>query len=56
MRAENICVSSYDKSRRATNTDAILDPEEITAHQAVLSLHSRLREDFADEIYELWGS
>ena len=42
---DNICFELRHQSRRATNTDAILvteEGEEITAHQAVLSLHSRL--------------
>ena len=42
---DNICVELRHQSRRATNTDAILvteEGEEITAHQVVLSLHSRL--------------
>ena len=42
---EHLCFELRHQSRRATNTDAILvteEGEEITAHQAVLSLHSRL--------------
>ena len=42
---DNICVELRHQSRRATNTDAILvteEGEEVSAHQVVLSLHSRL--------------
>ena len=42
---EVICFELRQQSRRATNTDAVLvteEGEEVTAHQAVLGLHSRL--------------
>ena len=42
---EHLCFELQHQSRRATNTDAVLvteEGEEVTAHQAVLSLHSRL--------------
>ena len=42
---EHLCFELQHQSRRATNTDAILvteEGEEVTAHQAVLSLHSQL--------------
>ena len=42
---DNICVELRHQSRRATNTDMFLvteEGEEVSAHQAVLSLHSRL--------------
>ena len=42
---EHLCLELRHQSRRATNTDAVLvteEGEEVTAHQAVLSLHSRL--------------
>ena len=42
---EVICFELRQQSRRATNTDAVLvteEGEEVTVHQAVLGLHSRL--------------
>ena len=42
---EHLCLELRHQSRRATNTDAVLvteEGEEVTAHQAVLSLHSQL--------------
>ena len=42
---DHLCSELRHQSRRATNTDAILvteDGEEVTAHQAVLGLHSQL--------------
>ena len=42
---DHLCFELRHQSRQATNTDAILvteDGEEVTAHQAVLGLHSRL--------------
>ena len=42
---EVICFELRQQSRRATNSDAVLvteEGEEVTAHQAVLGLHSRL--------------
>ena len=51
--SSHLCFELQLQSRRATNTDVILvteEGEEVTAHQAVLSLHSRLLKNLLQNV------